>query len=279
VSAAPQNPILITGGSSGIGAATARLAANSGLPVAISYRTGRTGAEALVAELRAEGREAFAFQADVAQEADIVRLFAQVDAAFGGRRLFAQVDAAFGGRRLAGLVNSAGISGPHGPVTAFNGENLAHLWAVNVTGTILASREAVRRFRARGGGAIVNVSSMAATIGGRGGAAAYAASKAAVDAFTRGLAKEVAAEGIRVNAVRPGFTLTPMTAQPPEVQAAVALTLPIQRAARPEEVARPILWLLSAEASFVTGARLDVSGGGFLVPGILAPAAAGTEAP
>jgi NAD(P)-dependent dehydrogenase (short-subunit alcohol dehydrogenase family) len=266
VSAAPQDPILITGGSSGIGAATARLAAQRGLPVAISYRTGRTGAEALVAELRAEGREVFAFQADVAQEADIVRLFAQVDAAFGGRR-------------LAGLVNSAGIGGPHGPVTDFTGENLAHLWAVNVTGTILASREAVQRFRARGGGAIVNVSSMAATIGGRAGAAAYAASKAAVDAFTRGLAKEVAAERIRVNAVRPGFTLTPMTAQPPDVLAAVALTLPIQRAARPEEVARPILWLLSAEASFVTGARLDVSGGGFLVPGTLAPAAAGTEAP
>jgi len=248
------DPILITGGSSGIGAATARLAAERGIPVAITYRTGKAGAEQLVAELRAAGREAHAFEADVAKEDDIVRLFQQVDAAFQGRP-------------LAGLVNSAGTSGPHGRVETFTEENLARLWAINVTGTILASREAVKRFKARGKGSIVNVSSMAATIGGRAGASAYAASKAAVDAFTRGLAKELAAEGIRVNGVRPGYTLTPMTDARPEVLAAIAATLPIQRAAQPEEVAKPILWLLTDEASFVTGARLDVSGGGFLIPG------------
>jgi len=248
------DPILITGGSSGIGAATARLAAQRGIPVAITYRTGQAGAEALVADIRAKGGEAHAFQADVSREEDIVHLFAQVDDAFGERP-------------LAGLVNSAGVGGPHGRVEAFDGENLARLWAINVTATILASREALQRFRKRGGGAIVNLSSMAATIGGRSGASVYAASKAAVDAFTRGLAKEVAAEGIRVNAVRPGYTLTPMTQAPSVVFSMVAATLPIQRAAHPDEIALPILWLLSDEASFVTGARLDVSGGGFLIKG------------
>ena len=249
-----SDPILITGGSSGIGAATARLAAERGIPVALTYRSGKAGAGQLVAEIRAAGGEACAFEADVAREADLIRLFEQVDTAFQGRK-------------LAGLVNSAGIGGPQGPVEAFTGENLAQLWAVNVTGTILASREAVRAFRARGGGAIVNVSSMAATTGGRAGAAAYAASKAAVDAFTTGLAKEVAAEGIRVNAIRPGYTLTPMTRLPLAAQRAIVATLPIQRAARPEEIAKPILWLLSEEASFVTGAHLDASGGGFLIAG------------
>ena len=254
MSAPLKDPILITGGSSGIGAATARLAAERGIPVAITYRSGKAGAEQLVAEIRAAGGEAHAFEADVAREEDILRLFEAVDTAFEGRQ-------------LAGLVNSAGIGGPHGRVESFTGEKLAQLWAVNVTGTILASREAVKRFKLRGGGAIVNVSSMAATIGGRAGASAYAASKAAVDAFTRGLAKEVAAEGIRVNAVRPGYTLTPMTVQPPKVLKAIVATLPIQRAARPEEIAKPILWLLSEEASFITGARLDASGGGFLIDG------------
>jgi NAD(P)-dependent dehydrogenase (short-subunit alcohol dehydrogenase family) len=248
------DPILITGGSSGIGAATARLAAARGIPVALTYRTGKAGAEQLVTELRAAGGEAHAFEADVAREDHIVRLFQQVDQAFPGRP-------------LAGLVNSAGIGGYHGRVEGFTEANLSRLWAVNVTGTILASREAVKRFKTRGGGAIVNVSSMAATIGGRAGAAAYAASKAAVDAFTRGLAKEVAAAGIRVNAVRPGYTLTPMTVLPPEAQAAIEATLPIRRAAQPEEIAQPILWLLSEEASFITGARLDASGGGFIIPG------------
>ncbi|HSN16022.1 MAG TPA: SDR family oxidoreductase, partial [Anaeromyxobacteraceae bacterium] len=254
-----KGPVLVTGGSSGIGAAVVRLAAARGRPVAFSYRTGKAAAEALVAELSAKGAEVHAVAADVAKEADLVRLFDEVD-----RR--------FAGRPLSGLVNSAGIGGRQGPVSTFTGESLAELWATNVTGTILASREAVRRLAARpGGGAIVNVSSMAATIGGRPGASAYAASKAAVDVFTVGLAKAVAPRGIRVNVVRPGFTQTPMTrraSEDPSALAAVAATIPIGRIATAEEVAAPIVWLLSDEASFVTGARLDVSGGGFLVGGL-----------
>lgn len=255
---ARPGPILVTGGSSGIGASVARHAAARGLPVAIAYRTQRAAAEALVLELRARGVEVHAFPADVAREEDVVRLFEEVDARFEGRP-------------LAGLVNSAGIGGKHGPVSTFTAGDLAALWATNVTGTIVACREAVKRFETRrGGGAIVNVSSMAATIGGRPGASAYAASKAAVDVFSVGLAKEVAARKIRVNVVRPGFTVTPMTrraSDDPAALAAVSATIPIQRAATPDEVAKPILWLLSAEASFVTGARLDVSGGGFVVGG------------
>jgi NAD(P)-dependent dehydrogenase (short-subunit alcohol dehydrogenase family) len=252
------DPILVTGGSSGIGAAVARHAAARGIPVAITYRSQRAAAEALVSELRATGADVHAFAADVSREEEIVRLFEEVDARFAGRP-------------LAGLVNSAGIGGRHGPVSSFAAADLAALWATNVTGTIIASREAVKRFERRtGGGAIVNVSSMAATIGGRPGASAYAASKAAVDAFSVGLAKEVAARGIRVNVVRPGFTRTAMTRRATDdaaTLAAVSATIPINRPATADEVAKPILWLLSEEASFVTGARLDVSGGGFVVAG------------
>jgi NAD(P)-dependent dehydrogenase (short-subunit alcohol dehydrogenase family) len=252
-----RGPVVVTGGSSGIGAAVARLSAARGWPVVLSYRSQQAAAEALVAELRAAGAEAHAVAADVAKEADVVRLFAEVDARFPDRP-------------LAGLVNSAGIGGRHGPVSTFTAAELATLWATNVTGTIVASREAVRRFERGGGGAIVNVSSMAATIGGRPGASAYAASKAAVDTFTVGLAKEVAARRIRVNAVRPGFTDTAMTRRvtgDAAALAAIAATIPANRIATAEEVARPIVWLLSDEASFVTGARLDVSGGGFVVGG------------
>jgi NAD(P)-dependent dehydrogenase (short-subunit alcohol dehydrogenase family) len=250
--------VLVTGGSSGIGAAVARHAAAQGHAVAVTYRSQRSAAEALVQELRWKGAEIHAFAADVAREEEVARLFEEVDARFGRRP-------------LRGVVNSAGVGGRHGPVGSFTGAELAALWATNVTGTIIACREAVKRFDARsGGGAIVNVSSMAATIGGRPGASAYAASKAAVDAFTVGLAKEVAARGIRVNVVRPGFTVTPMTrraSDDPAALAAVSATIPIQRPATADEVAKPIVWLLSEEASFVTGARLDVSGGGFVVGG------------
>jgi NAD(P)-dependent dehydrogenase (short-subunit alcohol dehydrogenase family) len=257
-----SDPILITGGSSGIGAAVARLAAERGIPVAITYRRHKDQALALVAEITKQGNEAHAIFADVGSESDIVKAFEEADGLFGYRG-------------IGGLVNSAGIGGPHGTIDTFNAENLAELWATNLTGTIVASREAIARFRKRpNGGAIVNVSSMAATIGGRAGAAAYAASKAAVDTFTVGLAKEVAAAKIRVNAVRPGATDTPMI-QPaisrPEILAIASRTIPINRIATADEIAKPILWLLSDEASFVTGARLDVSGGGFVIPGFTTP--------
>ncbi|MGC3997707.1 MAG: SDR family oxidoreductase [Anaeromyxobacter sp.] len=255
--ASQRGPVVITGGSSGIGAATARQVAARGWPVVVTYRSQRAAAEALVTELRAGGAEAHAVEADVAREADVVRLFEAVDQLFPGRP-------------LAGLVNSAGVGHPQGAVATFTADGLAALWATNVTATIVASREAIRRFEGTSGGAIVNVSSMAATIGGRPGASAYAASKAAVDAFTVGLAKEVAARGIRVNAVRPGYTVTAMTrrvTEDPQALAQVSATIPLQRPATADEVARPIAWLLSEEASFVTGARLDVSGGGFLVGG------------
>jgi len=256
------DPILITGGSSGIGRAVAKLAAARDIPVAITYRNRKEKALALVDSLAKKGKEAYAIALDVTSEKAIVAAFEHVDQLLGSRI-------------LGGLVNSAGIGGPHGPIESFEAAGLAELWATNLTATILASREAVARFRKRPqGGAIVNVSSMAATIGGRPGAAAYAASKAAVDAFTVGLAKELAAAKIRVNAVRPGATDTAMleaVVSNPQALAAVSRTIPIHRIATAEEVARPILWLLSEEASFVTGARLDVSGGGFVIPGFGQP--------
>ena len=248
--------ILITGGSRGIGAATAKLAAEAGYPVAVNYRERETEAAAVADGITARGGTAVALQGDVANEADVRRLFTEFDQRFG---------------RLAGLVNSAGVSGNHCAVAEFDAAALQRLLAVNVLGTMLCCREAVRRLSTRHGGqggVIVNVSSMAATIGGRAGASDYAASKAAVDAFTVGLAKEVGGEGVRVNAVRPGMTLTDMTEglqRDPERLAAVAATIPLGRAADAEEIARPIVWLLSEQASFISGACLDASGGGFIV--------------
>jgi NAD(P)-dependent dehydrogenase (short-subunit alcohol dehydrogenase family) len=248
--------ILITGGSRGIGAATARLAASRGHGVAVNYQARADAAEAVVAEITAAGGTAAAFQGDVSKESDVEGLFAQVERDLGP---------------LAALVNSAGINGGKGRVADFSADRLDRLMAVNVVGTMLCCREAVRRLstgRGGPGGAIVNVSSMAATIGGRPGSSHYAASKAAVDAFTVGLAKEVAAEGIRVNAVRPGVTLTDMTdqiRQDPTLRAEVAATIAMNRVATAEEIAAPILWLLSDEASFVSGCCVNASGGGFVI--------------
>jgi NAD(P)-dependent dehydrogenase (short-subunit alcohol dehydrogenase family) len=248
--------ILITGGSRGIGAATARLAAARGHGIAVNYQTRADAAKALVAEITAAGGTAAAFQGDVSQEADVVRLFAQVERDLGP---------------LSALVNSAGINGGKNRVTDFTADQLDRLMAVNVVGTMLCCREAVRRLstlRGGPGGAIVNVSSMAATIGGRPGSSHYAASKAAVDAFTVGLAKEVAAEGIRVNAVRPGVTLTDMTdplRHDATLRSEVAATIAMNRVATAEEIAAPILWLLSDEASFVSGCCVNASGGGFVI--------------
>ena len=248
--------LVVTGGSRGIGAATVRLAAAQGHRVAINYRTDEAAAAALAEEIRAAGGEARCFQADVAREADIVGLFDDVVAAFGS---------------IGGLVNSAGIDGGGSPVANFDGTALTDLMAVNVIGTMLCCREAVRRMstkRGGEGGAIVNVSSMAVTIGGRPGRSHYAASKGAVDAFTIGLAKEVATEGIRANSVRPGVTLTDMTDRvraDANVRAAVAKTIAMNRVAEADEIAAPIVWLLSPAASFVSGCRLDASGGGFVI--------------
>ena len=249
--------VLITGGARGIGAATARLAARRGHAVAINYRVAKDAAQTLIDEVERGGGRAIAVQADVAREAEIVRMFEEVDARLG---------------RLSALVNNAGINGgPPRPVAELEAAELEHLMAVNVVGLMLCCREAVRRMStARGGagGAVVNVSSMAAVIGGRGGRSAYAGSKGAVDSFSIGLAREVAAEGIRVNVLRPGMTRSDMTAEVHDDSqrlARIAATIAMRRTAEPEEMARAVLWLLSGEASFISGARLDASGGGFVL--------------
>jgi NAD(P)-dependent dehydrogenase (short-subunit alcohol dehydrogenase family) len=253
--------VLITGGASGIGAETARLAASGRYAVAINYRSRRSEAEALAGELRAGGADAIAVQADVARPDDIERMFATVDRELG---------------RLTALVNNAGIS-LAGSIESVEAAALQRLMATNVVGVMLCCAAAVRRMSTRhggAGGAIVNVSSMAATIGGRPGLAHYAGSKAAIDSYTVGLAKEVGTAGIRANVVRPGVTETPMTARTvadPAARATVAATLAMNRIAQPVEIARAIMWLLSEQASFISGACLDANGGGFLIGGPAAP--------
>lgn len=247
--------VIVTGGSRGIGAATCRRAARAGFAVAVNYRADRKAAEDVVRAIEAEGGTAIAVPGDVGREEDIVAMFDAVTDALG---------------TPTALVNCAGVAG-HSRVADFEAEALAAMMRVNVIGLMLCCREAARRMAKSAGGpggAIVNVSSMAGTIGGRPGASHYAASKAAVDAFTKGFAKEVAADGIRVNAVRPGVTITDMTAavrDDPEVRAGVVASIAMNRTAEPDEIAAPIVWLLSDEASFVSGARLDVSGGGFVI--------------
>ena len=248
--------LLITGGSRGIGAATARLAATEGYAVAVNYRDRADAAEAVVAEIVMAGGTAAAFQGDVAIDDDVTRLFAEVEARLGPP---------------TALVNNAGVSFGKRTTAESDADEIAWLFNVNVLGTMLCCREAVRAMSsARGGagGAIVNVSSMAATIGGRAGSSHYAASKAAIDAYTVGLAKEVGREGIRVNAVRPGMTVTDMTENvhtDPALSAKIADTIAMDRIASAEEIARPILWLLSDAASYVSGCCLDASGGGYIV--------------
>lgn len=248
--------LLITGGSRGIGAATARLAIAHDFRVAINYLDNAAAADALKRDLEAAGGNAMTVQGDVAKACDVTRMFAAVAHSLG------PVDA---------LVNSAGLSGNERRVADFDVAVLERMLSVNITGTILCCREAVRQMSTANGGqggVIVNVSSMAATIGGRAGASDYAASKAAVDAFSRGLAKEVGDEGIRVNVVRPGMTLTDMVhtlRDNPALKSAIASTIPMNRIADADEIARPILWLLGDDASFISGACVDASGGGFIV--------------
>ena len=247
--------LLITGGASGIGAVTARLAAERGHKVAINYRSRNQQAEDVVASIAAKGGQAIALPGDVAREDDIVRLFDETERAFGP---------------ITHLVNSAGIGGGAYRVQDFDASVLADLFAVNVVGLMLCCREAARRMsikRGGSGGAIVNVSSLAATIGGRPGKSHYAGSKAAVDSFTLGFAKEVAPEGIRVNAIRPGIVLTEMTEAglaDPTARAEIESTIAMGRVGQAHEIAQAILWLLSDEASFISGAILNASGGGFV---------------
>jgi len=250
--------LLITGGASGIGAATARLAAARGHKVAINYRLRAAQANKVVTDIVAKGGQAVALPADVAREADIRGLFDAAERALGP---------------VMHLVNSAGV-GLNSRVEALDADALDKLFAVNTIGLMLCCREAVRRMSTRhggpgghGGGVIVNVSSFAASNGGRPGAAAYAASKAAVDVFTMGLGKEVAPEGIRVVSVRLGMIETEMTEKTladQEVRAAIESTIAMGRVGRAEEIAETILWLLSDEASFISGTTIDASGGGFV---------------
>ena len=247
---------VITGGASGIGAASAREAARAGFAVAINYRSREREARALVEELRREGARAIAVAGDVTDPGQVAASFDVAEAELGP---------------VSALINSAAAFLPSTRVADADGGALARLLATNVLGVMLCCREAARRLStARGGagGVVINVSSMAATIGGRPGSSHYAASKAAVDAFSIGFAKEVAREGIRVVSVRPGFTETEATSErlaDDAFRSTISGTIPLGRPARVEEVARPIVWLLSDAASFITGTCLDISGGGFNV--------------
>ena len=243
--------VLVTGGSRGIGASTARLAAERGYAVCITYKANRTAAESVVDSIVHKGGKAIALAGDVGVEADVMQVFERIDATFG---------------RLTALVNNAGILERQMRVDAMPLDRLHRVFTTNVVGSFLCAREAVRRMstkRGGSGGAIVNLSSAAARLGGPGEYVDYAASKGAIDTFTIGLAKEVAAEGIRVNAVRPGVIYTDIHAsggEPNRVER-VKSAVPMLRGGDADEVARAILWLLSGESSYTTGSFVDVSGG------------------
>ena len=246
-----QQVLLITGGSRGIGAATALRAARAGYAVAVNYASQSLAADEVVRAIRAEGGTAITVQADVGDEAQIDAMFRKVDAKLG---------------RLTALVNNAGIIDAPAEVAQMDGARLARMFRVNVTGSFLCAREAVRRMGTRhggAGGAIVNLSSAAARLGAPGQYVDYAASKGAIDTFTVGLAKEVASQGIRVNGVRPGLIDTEIHASGglPTRAFDLASTVPLQRPGSANEVAAAICWLLSPEASYVTGTVLDVTGG------------------
>jgi NAD(P)-dependent dehydrogenase (short-subunit alcohol dehydrogenase family) len=246
-----EKVILITGASRGIGAATAILAAERGYHVAVNYVKDETTASKVVNTIKSAGGHAIAIRADVSQESDVKRLFQEVDEKLGP---------------LMALVNNAGILERQSRVEAMDSDRINRVLATNVTGSFLCARHAVRRMSTEyggQGGAIVNVSSMAAKLGAPNEYVDYAASKAAIDAFTIGLAHEVAGEGIRVNAVRPGVIYTDIHAsggEPDRIER-VKHAVPLKRGGQPVEVARAILWLLSDEASYTTGGFIDVAGG------------------
>ena len=243
--------VLITGGSRGIGAATALLAAAQGYAVAVNYTTNSLAVDEVVRRIRASGGQAMAVKADVAKESEVVAMFEKVDAKFG---------------RLTALVNNAGVVDDMCRVDKITTARLQRMFEVNVFGSFICAREAVRRMSTAHGGAggsIVNVSSAAARIGSPGQYVDYAAAKGAIDTFTLGLAKEVAAEGIRVNAVRPGIIDTDIHASggQPDKARLQGPTAPMQRAGTAAEVAEAIVWLMSDKASYTTGVLLDVAGG------------------
>ena len=246
-----EKTLLVTGGSRGIGAATALLAAQHGYSVAVNYATHSAAADEVVRKIRAAGGRAFSVQADVAVEKDILAMFKKIDIEFG---------------RLDALVNNAGVVDQTSRVDAMTLARLQRMFAVNVFGSFLCAREAVKRMSTLGGGiggAIVNVSSAAARIGSPGQYVDYASAKGAIDTFTIGLAKEVAAEGIRVNAVRPGIIETDIHASGglPNRARDVAPQVPMQRAGSADEVAQSIVWLLGENSAYTTGALLDIAGG------------------
>lgn len=246
-----SNIVLITGGSRGIGAATALQAARAGYAVAVNYTANSLAADEVVRQIRQGGGTAITVQADVAEESQVLAMFEKVDAKLG---------------RLTALVNNAGVVDQTSRVDGMSVARLKRMFDINVIGTMVCAREAVKRMSTRyggTGGAIVNVSSVAARLGAPGQYVDYAAAKGAVDVFTIGLAKEVAAEGIRVNAVRPGIINTDIHASGglPDRARDLAPQVPMQRAGTADEVAQSIVWLLGNTSSYTTGALLDIAGG------------------
>jgi NAD(P)-dependent dehydrogenase (short-subunit alcohol dehydrogenase family) len=243
--------VLVTGGSRGIGAAISLLAAQRGYRVAVNYHSNGRAAEKVVGEIAAACGEAFAVQGDASSETDIVFMFAEIDRRFG---------------RLDALVNNAGVVDRKARLDQMDAGRIEHMLRVNVLGPMLCAREAVKRMsplHGCKGGSIVNISSVAAVLGSAGEYVDYAGAKGAIESFTRGLAREVAAEGIRVNCVRPGTIDTEIHASggQPDRAARVAPLIPVQRPGTAAEVAEAVLYLLSDAASYSTGAILDVSGG------------------
>lgn len=243
--------LIVTGGSRGIGAATAKLAAAQGYQVCVNYLINQQAADAVVADIRSAGGTAVAMQADLAVEAEIVELFQRVDQKLGS---------------VTALVNNAGILEQQSSLLGMDERRLQRVFVTNVVGPMLCAREAVKRMSTKlggKGGAIVNVSSAAARLGAAGEYIDYAASKGALDTFTIGLSKEVAEQGIRINSVRPGFIYTDIHASggEPDRVDRVKNSIPMKRGGQPEEVAQAILWLLSEQASYATGTFIDLAGG------------------